>query len=375
MPSPDKARLRLAPSCARHRGCGHRIGGRYVIIEGGGGHGSQTGRQNRPDYRVEPRHRVGDRQGVCHRGLPDHAVGALGRAAAQGGSRIARQRRRSHGPCRRCQRSGRRNPPDRGHARRLWRYRHSGQQCGRGRGRRTYPRQHRRGLARRAGAQSDPDRAHDAPRFAAHERSPGSRGRQHRIDLGLVAAARDVGPIRCGQGGADLRHRALGTGIRAIRRPRKHDLPGLDTGRGQWLGPLPPRQSRAFRRLRPARLSDGPARRWRGGCGRDRVRRLAARPLDQWPQHSGGWSGTAARAARPPALFGLSAPPARHSQEMARPSNLLSRRQKSGGLRTPPLPRAVQDRSRSPGVSNPSQGRPLEVWLAPNRAQGMRAPA
>src|SRR3954451_2220959 len=37
------------------------------------------------------------------------------------------------------------------------------------------------GLARRAGAQSDPDRAHDAPRFAAHQRSPGSRGRQHRI--------------------------------------------------------------------------------------------------------------------------------------------------------------------------------------------------
>ena len=65
------------------------------------------------------------------------------------------------------------------------------------------------------------------------------------------------GQYGAAKGGADLRHRALGTGIRAIRRPRKHDLPGLDTGRGQWLGPLPPRQSRAFRRLRPARLSDG----------------------------------------------------------------------------------------------------------------------
>ena len=53
----------------------------------------------------------------------------------------------------------------------------------------------------------------------------GSRGRQHRIDLRLVAAARDVGPIRCGQGGADFRHRALGTGVRAIRHPRQHRSP------------------------------------------------------------------------------------------------------------------------------------------------------
>src|SRR6516164_382764 len=44
-------------------------------------------------------------------------------------------------------------------------------------------------------------------------------------------------------------------------------------------------------------------RRAGGGC--DRVHRLAARPLDQRPKYSGGWSGAAARAARPPALLAL----------------------------------------------------------------------
>ena len=33
------------------------------------------------------------------------------------------------------------------------------------------------------------------------------------------------------------------------------------------------------------------------GCGCDRVHRLAARLLDQWPQHSGGRPGAAARTA------------------------------------------------------------------------------
>jgi hypothetical protein len=43
----------------------------------------------------------------------------------------------------------------------------------------------------------------------------------------------------------------------------------------------------------------------RGGGGCDRVHCLAARPLDQRPKYPGGWSGAAARAARPPALLGL----------------------------------------------------------------------
>jgi len=38
-------------------------------------------------------------------------------------------------------------------------------------------------------------------------------------DLRLVAAARDVRPIRRGQGRADFRHRALGAGIRAVWHP------------------------------------------------------------------------------------------------------------------------------------------------------------
>src|ERR1700739_3928966 len=46
--------------------------------------------------------------------------------------------------------------------------------------------------------------------------APGSCGDQRRIDLRLVAAARDVWTIRRSQGGADLRHRAVGAGIRAL---------------------------------------------------------------------------------------------------------------------------------------------------------------
>jgi Enoyl-(Acyl carrier protein) reductase len=52
---------------------------------------------------------------------------------------------------------------------------------------------------------------------------------------------------------------------------------------------------------------------------------IAARLLDQWPQYSGGRSGAAARAARSPAILGLS-----HvwgselSQEMTMPGDLLS---------------------------------------------------
>jgi NAD(P)-dependent dehydrogenase (short-subunit alcohol dehydrogenase family) len=49
--------------------------------------------------------------------------------------------------------------------------------------------------------------------------------------------------------------------------------PGFDTSRGQWLGPLPPRQPGPFRGLRPPWLSDGPPRHCPGGCGCDRVPR------------------------------------------------------------------------------------------------------
>ena len=48
-------------------------------------------------------HRPGDRQGVCRRGLPVDALGALGRATARSGNGTARDRRgsrRSRGRCR-----------------------------------------------------------------------------------------------------------------------------------------------------------------------------------------------------------------------------------------------------------------------------------
>jgi hypothetical protein len=76
------------------------------------------------------------------------------------------------------------------------------------------------------------------------------------------------------EGGADFRHRALRAGIRAASHPRQHRVAGLDTSRGQWLGPLPPRQPGPFRGLRPPWLSDGPPRHCPGGCGCDRVPRL-----------------------------------------------------------------------------------------------------
>ncbi len=97
---------------------------------------------------------------------------------------------------------------------------------------------------------------------ARQKRSEGDD--QRRIDLRVVAAVGDVGPIRRGQGGADLRHRALGAGIRAAWHPRQHRVTGLDTGRGQWLGPLSSRQPGLFRRLRPPWFSEGPPRHRRG---------------------------------------------------------------------------------------------------------------
>ena len=114
-----------------------------------------------------------------------------------------------------------------------------------GGGRRAaHRRQHGRRLARRAGSEPDPDRADDAARPAAHERPRGRHRDQRRVDLGLVGAARDVRPVRRGQGGADLRHRAVGAGVRAARRAGQHGLARFDPGRGQRLGPLPPRQAR-----------------------------------------------------------------------------------------------------------------------------------
>ena len=75
---------------------------------------------------------------------------------------------------------------------------------------------------------------------------PGCRGDQHCVDFRMEAAARDVGAIRRGQSGADFRHRALGAGVRAAWDSRQYRLPGLNPGRGQRLGPLPPRQSGLF---------------------------------------------------------------------------------------------------------------------------------
>src|SRR5262249_36400345 len=91
------------------------------------------------------------------------------------------------------------------------------------------------------------------------------------------------------------------------------------------LGPLPPRQSGGFRRLRPARFSDGPARHRRGGRGCDRVRGVAARSLDQRPQHSGGRPGAAACPPRPPPVLDPPAPVGAALQEMTMPSDPLSR--------------------------------------------------
>ena len=91
----------------------------------------------------------------------------------------------------------------------------------------------------------------------------------------------------------------------------QYRLPGFNPGRGQWLGPLPPRQSALFRRLRAPRFSDGPARHRRGGCRCNRVPRIAARPLDQRAQHPRRRSGAAACTARPPAVLGPPPPAGR----------------------------------------------------------------
>ena len=80
--------------------------------------------------------------------------------------------------------------------------------------------------------------------------------------------------------------------------------PGSILVEGNGLGPLPPCQPGILRGLRAPRLSNGPPRHRRGGGGCDRVPRVATRPLDQRPQHSGGRSRAAARAARPPTVLG-----------------------------------------------------------------------
>src|SRR5215469_10543651 len=174
------------------------------------------------------------------------------------------------------------------------------------------------------GTQPDPDRADDAAGVAAHEGSAGCRGDQCRIDLWLVAATRDVGPVRRGEGGADLRHRAVGAGVRALWRPGQHGLAGLDSGRRQRMGSLPPRQPRVFRGLHPSRFSDGPPRHRRGGGGCDRIHRLAARPLDQRSKYPGGWSGAAARAARPPPVLRKKTPQRKGREEYAKVAKVPS---------------------------------------------------
>ena len=105
--------------------------------------GSQTDRQGRADHRFEPRHRPGDRQGVCRRGLPGDALGAFGRATARSGSGAARERRGSRGSRRPMSASPMTRQADRGRRRGLWRHRHPGQQCRRWRRRRAHRRQHR----------------------------------------------------------------------------------------------------------------------------------------------------------------------------------------------------------------------------------------
>ena len=71
----------------------------------------------------------------------------------------------------------------------------------------------------------------------------------------LVEAARTafggidilINNVGGGQGGVDLRHRALGARIWPIRYPGQHSLTRLHLDRGQRLGPLPKHQSSQFR--------------------------------------------------------------------------------------------------------------------------------
>jgi hypothetical protein len=54
--------------------------------------GSEAGRQGCTDHRLEPRHRSGDRQSVCCRGLQVDALGAFGRAVGRSASGITHER-------------------------------------------------------------------------------------------------------------------------------------------------------------------------------------------------------------------------------------------------------------------------------------------
>ena len=75
---------------------------------------------------------------------------------------------------------------------------------------------------------------------------PQMKGHQCGIDFRLVAPARNARAVRRGKGGADFRYRALGTGICAARHPGQLGFARLNSRRGQWLGPLPPRQPGIF---------------------------------------------------------------------------------------------------------------------------------
>src|ERR1700751_1317798 len=54
--------------------------------------GSEAGRQGCTDHRLEPRHRSGDRQSGCCRGLQVDALGTFGRAVGRSASGITHER-------------------------------------------------------------------------------------------------------------------------------------------------------------------------------------------------------------------------------------------------------------------------------------------
>ena len=88
-----------------------------------------------------------------------------------------------------------------------------------------------------------------------------------------------------------------------------HDLrvntvsPGSHPRRRQWLISLSPGEPGELRRLRAARISDGPSRQSRRGCRCGRVPGVAAGALDQWQEHSGGWARAAIRRTRPASVL------------------------------------------------------------------------
>ena len=131
--------------------------------------GPEAEGQSRSDYRFQPWDRPRHGQGLRRGRLLPGAVRALGRAPGRRRGRLACGRRRGGVLPRRCRSAGPGRAARGGGGRRLWWDRYPGQQC-RGWGRRgAHCRQHRRGVARRARAQSHSDRADDAAGAAAYD--------------------------------------------------------------------------------------------------------------------------------------------------------------------------------------------------------------